>query len=46
MKNKKKISEYIIKTIDNSSYFVFVAAGESAVCVDVQNTEKIINSFF
>ena len=46
MKNKKKISEYIIKTSDNSSYIILITADKSSIYINVQNTEKIINSFF
>ena len=46
IKNKKKISEYIIKTSDNSSYIILITADKSSIYINVQNTEKIINSFF
>ena len=46
MKNKKKISEYIIKTSDNSSYIILITADKNTIYINVQNTEKIINSFF
>ena len=46
MKNKKKISEYIIKTSDNSSYIILITADKNTIYINVQNIEKIINSFF
>ena len=46
VKNKKKISEYIIKTSDNSSYIILITADKNTIYINVQNTEKIINSFF
>ena len=46
MKNKKKISEYIIKTSDNSSYIILIMADKTTIYINVQNTEKIVNSFF
>ena len=46
MKNKKKISEYIIKTSDNSSYIILITADKNTTYINVQNTEKIINSYF
>jgi hypothetical protein len=46
MKNKKKISEYIIKTSDNSSYIILITADKNTIYINVQNTEKIINSYF
>jgi hypothetical protein len=46
VKNKKKISEYIIKTSDNSSYIILIMADKTTIYINVQNTEKIVNSFF
>ena len=46
VKNKKKISEYIIKTSDNSSYIILIMADKTTIYINVQNTEKIINSYF
>ena len=46
VENKKKISEYIIKTSDNSSYIILITADKNTIYINVQNTEKIINSFF
>ena len=46
IKNKKKISEYIIKTSDNSSYIILIMADKTTIYINVQNTEKIVNSFF
>ena len=46
MKKKKNISEYIIKTSDNSSYIILITADKNTIYINVQNTEKIINSFF
>ena len=46
MKNKKKISVYVIKANDNSSYITLITADKTTIYINVQNTEKIANSFF
>ena len=46
MKNKKKISVYVIKANDNSSYITLITSDKTTIYINVQNTEKIANSFF
>ena len=46
MKNKKKISHYIIKCNNNSSFIIIISADKKAITINVQNTEKIDSSFF
>ena len=46
MKNKKKISEYILKCNDKSSFIIIMSADKNTININVQNTEKIESSFF
>ena len=46
MKNKKKISEYIIRCNDKSSFIIIISADKNSININAQNTEKIESSFF
>lgn len=45
-KKKKKMSEYIIRCSNNSSYIVLITANENSININVQNTQKISTSFY